>query len=231
MADIFREVDEELRNEKAVAALARWQPYIIVGALLFLAALWGYRYYVDHQKIAREVAGAQYQAAIDLARTAGGDATKTKAAEAALTEIAKTGPRGYQALALLREAAMIGKTDALKGAAEYDALAVNAKLDPLLQNVARLRAALLLVDTAKPVDMVRRLGGLATNQSPFAPTAREILAVSALSHNDLKAAGDWLDQIIIDPQASPEERDRAEQLSGIVRAGPLPGAEAASAQK
>ena len=214
MADIFREVDEDVRNERAAKAFARYQPYLIGLAALVIAATAGYRLYDDQKRQAAEAAGAQYQAAVRLARTDKGGET-----QAALESLAKTGPEGYRVLALLRAAADIGAKDAAAGASAFDALAIKPELGPQFQAIARLRAALLLLDSADPKNIAARLEPLAATGQPLRHTARELLAVSALSHNDLDSAGKWLDMIIVDPQAPAATRQRAEEMASLVTGG------------
>ena len=224
MSDLIREIDEELRNERLVAAFSRWQPVIIGVGLAALAAVGGYNYYQKHQQQQREEAGARYQGALDLANLASNDPTKANAAEAALLNVAKDAPKGYKMLALLRAAALSGAIDAAAGVKDYDGLAHNAALSPLYQDVARLRAALLRLDDANITEMRQRLEPLIGPEAPFRNFGREVLAIAAFKAGDFRTAGDNLEAIIVDPKAAPSMRARAEQFSALIRAGALPGA-------
>ena len=75
----------------------------------------------------------------------------------------------------------------------------NATIGPILQNVARYRAALLRLDSADSKEMDQRLAPLTKSANPFRNSARELLALSALKANDYTAAGNWLDMIVADP--------------------------------
>ena len=123
MADIFREVDEEVRRDKALEAWERYQPWFIGAALVVIAATGAYRAY-DYTRVkAEEAAGLQYEAAVQTAR-----AGKSAEAQAALETVAKTGPDGYKSLALMRDAAVIAAVDPAGGVAAFDALAKNPAL-------------------------------------------------------------------------------------------------------
>ena len=214
MADIFREVDEDVRNDRALEAWNKYQPWLIVLAVAVVAASGGYRFYESSRIKAAEAAGAQYEAALKLARDA-----KPAEAEAALLAISTTGPAGYRDLALLRRAAEIANHDAPAGVAAYDSLVGNAALPPQLQSVARLRAAMLRADEADIKEMTVRLLPLSGPGQALRHTARELLALSALKADDLDAAGKWLDQIVADPQSPDATRRRAGELQGLVQGG------------
>jgi hypothetical protein len=87
-----------------------------------------------------------------------------------------------------------------------------------MQDVARLRAAMLRIDQADGAELKRRLEPLAQTGAPFRNSARELLAYAALKAQDYEAAGRWLDQIVVDLQAPAGLRQRAETLLGLVAA-------------
>ena len=214
MADIFREVDEDVRRDKALEAFKKYQPWLAGLAIAIVAATAGYRTY-DHYRVqAAETAGAQYEAALKLARDG-----KTSEAEAALSLIGSTGPAGYSGLAQLRRAAEVANHDTPAGVAAYDLLAGNAALGPQWQGIARLRAAMLRVDDADLKEMTARLEPLTAQGQALRHTAREMLAIAALKQDDLDAAGKWLDQIVADPQSPESTRRRASELQGLVQGG------------
>ena len=211
MADIFREVDEDVRNENAAKAFAKYQPYLIGLGVAIIAATVGYRVYDEQKRQAAETAGAHFESAVQLSRAGkGADAVD------AFESLAKTGPEGYRILALLRAAADIGARDAASGANAFDGLAGKPEFGPQFQSVARLRAAMLLLDTAEPGEIAKRLEPLAATGQPLRHSAREMLAVSALAHNNPETAGKWLDLIFVDPQTPADVRKRAEDMAGLL---------------
>jgi hypothetical protein len=204
MSDIFREVDEEVRRDQAAQIWSRYQNLFIGLAVLVVAATAGWRFYDHYRTRQAEDAGAKYQAALALARDG-----KTAEAEGAFEQIAKSGPKGYATLARLREAAEYSGGDPAAAVKAYD--------DPLFQNLARLRAALLRLDEADARELEGRLAPMIANDNPFRFSAREALALAALKHDDFDAAGRQLDAIVIDPQAPASMRQRAEALLAVVR--------------
>ncbi len=214
MADIFREVDEDVRRDKALEAWNKYQPWLVAAAIAIVAATAGYRTY-DHYRVkGAETAGAQYEAALKLARDG-----KASEAEAALSLIGSSGPAGYSGLAQLRRAAEIANHDSAAGVAAYDSLVSNAGLGPQFQAIARLRAAMMRVDEADMKEMAARLLPLTAPGQALRHTAREMLALAALKQEDMDAAGTWLDQIVADPQSPESTRRRAGELQAIVQGG------------
>lgn len=216
MTDFIREVEEEYRRDKAIEAWKRYQNWIIAAAILIVLAAGGWRYWQSQQRAASEAAGARFESAIQLAREG-----KPQDAEQAFLEIARTGPQGYAVLARFRAAAEIAGRNRAEAVTIYDALAVDPGVNPIMQNVARLRAALLLVDTADDAEMKKRIEPLAAPSSAFRHSARELLGLAALRAGDYEGAGRWFDMIVADPQAPQSLRERAGTMLGLVAAGPL----------
>jgi hypothetical protein len=213
MADFFREVDDEVRRDRALNFLQKFRIPLIALAVLIVVATAAWRIYDTRLTSQAETAGAAYEAAEQLARDG-----KPADAAAAFQAIAGNGPAGYALLARFRVAATIAASDPALAVKDYDALAADPKIGPTLQDVARFRAALLRLDSADPKEMDERLAPLTRTAGPFRNSARELLALSALKTNDFTAAGNWLDMIVADPQVSDAQRQRAEALLGIVAA-------------
>jgi hypothetical protein len=213
VADIFHEVDEEVRREQLKKLWDRYSIYLIALAVLIVASIagWrGYEYWVAKRAAA---AGAAFEAAITLNEQA-----KYSEAEAAFAKVAADAPEGYRVLARMRGAgalAQIKPADAIKA---YDELTADASLETTWQDLAAVRAGMLLVDTASLADMRRRLDSLAEPTRSFRHTARELLALSAWRNHDLAAAKRYLDMIAADAESPIGTRARADVLSGLIAA-------------
>ena len=99
---------------------------------------------------------------------------------------------------------------------DYDALAGDAALGPLWQDLASLRAGMLLVDTAPLAEMKKRLDPLTEPGRVYRHSARELLALSAWRNNDTAAAKHYLDMITNDAETPPGTRTRADVLSALI---------------
>jgi hypothetical protein len=86
----------------------------------------------------------------------------------------------------------------------------------LEQELAKIRAASLLVDTAPYSDMLQRLEAETAPEAAFRHTARELLALSAWRAKDTTAARKWLDLIANDAETPPGLRSRAEALQALL---------------
>ena len=115
-----------------------------------------------------------FEQAVQLAQ-----AGKHKEADAAFAKIAAGGTAGYRVLARLREAAELAQTDHKAAVAAYDALAADQKVGQVVQDLAAVRAGLLLVDSTPYSELQKRLEPLTASGRPFRHTARELLALSA----------------------------------------------------
>ena len=214
MADIFREIDEEIRRDKASKVWEQYRTPILAVAALIVAAAGAWRAYEYYAVKQAEEAGAKYEQALQLAREG-----KSKEAESTLEEIARTGPPGYAMLAKFREASETAAADPDGAVRIYDALASDAAVSQPLRDLAALRAAILRMPKADAGEMQRRLEPLAQAGKAYRNTAREMLAVAAFKRDDLEAAGKWLDMIVVDAQSPPSIRQRAEALLGLVTGG------------
>lgn len=211
MADIFQEVDEEVRRERLTRLWERYGVYFIALAVLIVVGVAAYRGYDYWEtKKARE-AGARFEQA----------ATLTEPAEqrAAFEKIAAEAPAGYRVLARLRAAATLAQTDAKAAVAAYDAITTDSSADPSLQDVAALRAGMLLVDTAPLDEMRRRLEPLSEPSRAFRHSAREMLALSAWRNGDTAAAKKYIDQVSNDAETPQGIRSRVDVLSALIATG------------
>jgi hypothetical protein len=98
----------------------------------------------------------------------------------------------------------------------YDDIAADRSVGTLDQELAKIRAAALLLETATYPNMLQRLEAETSPQATFRHTARELLALSAWHANDMTAARKWLDMIANDGETPPGLRSRAEALQALL---------------
>jgi hypothetical protein len=213
VADIFQEVDEEVRREQLKKLWQRYGNYIIAACVLVIAAVGGWRGYEWWQTKRAAEAGAAFEQAVTLAESG-----KHQEAETAFAKLATDGTAGYRLLAHLREAAELARTDRKAAVTAYDEIAADKSVAQVIRDLAAVRAGLLLVDTSSYGDMRARLEPLTGADRPFRHSARELLALSAWKQGDMGAARQWADMIITDPQSPAGTRSRAEVLSELIAA-------------
>jgi len=213
VADIFHEVDEEVRREQLKKLWDRYSIYLIALAVLIVAGIGAWRGYEWWEAKKAAVAGAKFEAAVGLS-----EAGKHAEAEAAFYQVAAEAPGGYRALARLRAAAELAQVRPADGAKAFDDLAADASLGSTLQDLAALRAGMLLIDSAPLAEMKRRLDPLAEPDRTFRHSARELLALSAWRSHDFTAARHYIDMIATDAETPPGTRARVEVLAALIGA-------------
>lgn len=211
MSELFDEVNEDVRREQLKKLWDRYSIYIVAGALLIIAGVGGWRgyQYLEGQKAAE--AGAAFDKAVELS-----DQNKHAEAEAAFNDLAAKAPGGYRLLARLRAAAEVANRDPQAAARMYDDIAADRSVGAPEQDLAKIRAAGLLMETASYPSMLQRLEPATVPGATYRHTARELLALSAWRANDTTAARKWLDLIANDGETPPSLRSRAEALQALL---------------
>lgn len=217
MADIFNEIDEDLRRERLGKIWSRFGSYIIGLAVLIVIGVGAWRGYEWWQTREAAASGARFAAALKLS-----DEGKHTEAQAAFAEIAKDGTSGYRILARFRAATELAYTAKTAAVAAYDALANENGVDPLARDVARIRAGLLLVDTAPLADIEARMKPLDTLTGAFRNSAREILGLAQYRAGDYDAATKTFETLLADGELPPGMRQRAELMRTLAAAGAPP---------
>ena len=211
MSELFDEVDEDVRRDQFKRIWDQYSIYIIAGALLIIAAVGGWRgyQYLEAKKAAE--AGAAFDHAVELSEQG-----KHSEAEAAFNSLAATAPSGYRLLARLRAAAEVASHDPQAAAKLYDEISADRSVGASERELAKVRAAGLLLETASYSTMLERLEAAAAPEATFRHTARELLALSAWRANDTTAARKWLDLIANDGDTPQGMRSRAEALQALL---------------
>lgn len=206
---IFREVDDEVRQEEYKKLWDRYGTYIAAVALVFVAAIAGWQGWQYYQAKQSEEASTIYYEA--LRKAADG---KTDDAIAALSVVNHA---GFAQLGKLEQAAILaskGETD--KAVAAYDAFAADTANDPALADLARIRAGYLLVDTQSPDQLLTRLGRYDKDDVLWHGEAREIFGLSAWRVKDYAMADRYFNAIVADVKATPGLRQRAQLMLQLI---------------
>jgi hypothetical protein len=211
VSELFDEVDEEVRREQLKKLWDKYSLYFIALMVLIVAAVGGWRgyQYLEAKKAAE--AGATFEKAVELSEQG-----KHAEAETAFADLAAKAPSGYRTLSRLRAAAEASARDPKAAAKMYDDIAADRSIGSEWQDLAKIRAASLLVDSASYADIQQRLEPSAEPKSTFRHSARELLALSAWRNNDMTAARKWVDAIAEDGETPPGLRSRAEALQALL---------------
>lgn len=210
----IREIDEDLRRDRLLKLWERYGIYAIAVAFLVVAATAGWRGWEWYQTREGVKAGSRFEAALVLAESG-----KHAEAEQEFAAIAKDANWGYRLLSRMRLAAETGARDAAAGAVAYDAIAADGSIDAAIRDVARLRAAFLLLDTAQAAEIASRVEPLMVPTSPFRFSARETLALARYKAGEREAARAMFAELVVDPETPPALRNRAEVMQALASVG------------
>lgn len=215
MADdsFYREVNEEIRQERAKAIWDSFGPFLIAGAVLLVlgtAAFVAWDYYAS-ARAARS--GDAFSQALTLAQTG-----KSDEALAAFGKLAQDGSGAYPVLARMRAAAVLAeKKDFSAAVAGFDTVAADNGVPDGIRDAARLRAALLLVDHGTYADVASRVETLTDDANALRHSAREALGLAAWKDNKPADALKLFDQIRADDGAPAGVRERAGMMAELIR--------------
>jgi hypothetical protein len=213
VTDIFQEVNEEVRREQLKKLWERYGGYLIAACIVVVIGVGAWRGYEWWQAKQAAQSGAAFEQAVTLAESG-----KHAEASAAFAKLSADGTAGYRVLARLREAAELATADRKAAVAAYDAIATDNRVGQVVQDIAAVRAAYLLVDSAPYSEILRRLEPATAPDRAFRHSARELLALSAWKSADISGARRWTEMIMGDPQTPPGARSRAQMLSELIAA-------------
>lgn len=209
----IREVNDEMRREKAQALWDRFGPALLGLAILVVlgtAAFVGYRYW-DETRANRS--GDAFSQALKLANDGKSDEALT-----ALEQLEKDGYGAYPLLARMRAATVkADKGDFAAAVADFDGVAADSAIPQGIRDMARLRAALLLVDHGSFADVSSRVEALTADNNTLRHTAREALGLAAWKEGKTQDALKLFDQIAADDGAPRNARQRATLMSELIR--------------
>ncbi|MBZ9722664.1 tetratricopeptide repeat protein [Mesorhizobium sp. CO1-1-11] len=209
----IREVNDEMRREQAQKLWDRFGPALLVIAVLVVlgtAAFVGYRYW-DETRANRS--GDAFSQALKLANDG-----KNDDALAALDQLEKDGYGAYPLLARMRAATVkANKGDVAGAVKDFDDVAADTAIPQGLRDMARLRAAFLLVDHGSFADVSSRVEALTSDTNTLRHSAREALGLAAWKEGKTQDALKLFDQIAADDGAPRNTRERATLMSELIR--------------
>lgn len=221
MVDVFEEVDEHLRSDQFARVLRRALPLVAGVIAVALAIALGAWAYLKHEAAGAQRASQDYASGLDaLGR---GDVNN---ALIAFGKVESSPSATYRSLGYQQEAGIRldqGKRD---DAVRLLDRAADQTKTPALADEARLKAALLLVDTAPLTELETRLKPLADAKRPYAPLAREALAIARLKAGKTNDARSDFVVLSLMADAPEDVRDRAKVAMMMIDAGRAGGLQA-----
>lgn len=205
MADIFeQEVDEELRKDRYNALLRRYGPWVLGVAIFIIVVVGGWQAWESWSKSQRDAASDTYVSAARLAENERWDEAGVE-----LEQIAENGPDGYATLALMQRGAIALEQGDNDAARRFFEQAAARSPEPLVRDLATLKAALAGFESYSTDDLANRLGRIASGENAMRHLATELIASKALSEGDYDRARREYDSIVFALDAPDGVRVRA----------------------
>ena len=214
MVDVFDEVDEQVRSDQFRAMLFKYGPGVLGGlAAILLVALvwWGY---TSMREAAADKASTAYSAGME--KLAQGDA---KGAFAQFGAAADASSGVYKSLALQQQGSIRLEENNTAAAVDLFDKAAKASPDQMVGDLARLKSAQALMDTASYADEEARLKPLTDANRPLSALAREALAFAKLQAGKLKEARADFVVLSLLSSASDPVRQRARVAIALIDDG------------
>lgn len=179
---LYREVWEEVNNEKTQAFIKKYSRYLIAGALVILIIVTGIQIGVQTYKSNKLATAVNYETAVENM-----DAK-------ALERLADNSSGATADLALFQSYILE------KDTAKLEKLA-NEGNSKDFRDLAKLHIVNIQGDDMTPQEVEDYLSDLDTKKSPFYYLSRLVVAQKYLSVGDSENANKWLDVILTDKQA------------------------------
>lgn len=179
---LYREVWEDVNNEKTMAFLKKYSKTLISGAIIFLILVTGIQLIRHNNNVSRMATTQNYEMAIG------------NMDGQALAALAKNSSGATADLALFQSFMLSGDVSKL------ETLASDGNSRDF-RDLAKLHIAGLKGDSMNGSEMEKYLSSLNTKSSPFYYNGLLIVAEKYLSEGNKDTANKWLDKIINDKEA------------------------------
>jgi hypothetical protein len=213
VGDIFREIDEELRQEQYEKLWRKYGKYGIAAAVVIVVLVAAFVGWRDYQRTQREAEGMKFNAAVTAL-----EESKTEDAAALLKSLIEEGDdEGYGLLARFQEAGLLARTgDKAAAVSIYDSIARDDAIDQTYRNLALILLAYHSVGSSDSSALTARLEPLAQPGNPWRFSALEVLGYISQRAGDTEKAKEYFQRITDDVDAPSNLRARAAQLLDMI---------------
>jgi hypothetical protein len=214
--DIFDEVAEDLRHDQAVKLAKSYGIWLLgacVAVLLGVAVQQGWQDYQTRQDAQAAQQFLALTGALDQPNAPPPAAAQAVQSAQALNDFAATAPEGYKTLANLRAASLYANAgQPAQAAALWTGVAQDSAADPLLRDLATLLWSQHALGVAPDADVLAKLQPLALDGNAYHALARELQGLIYLREGNDAQAKVLFTQIVTDPHATDNSRNRASAL-------------------
>ena len=207
-----REVDENLRRDRARDFFQKNGTWLIIAVVLFLAASGGFIWWKQHQL---QRSGAEVEKLAEIYKDIGGG--NMAQAPQQLDELSNSGSKAVRASALFARAALaLLQGDTKLATSTYKSIANDSSLPQAYRDAALIRQTALEFDQLQPQEVIARLGPLAKPGEPWFGSAGEMSALALIKQGKKEEAGQLFAAIAKDNGVPEAIRTRSVQVAGTL---------------
>jgi hypothetical protein len=208
----MREVDENLRRDRALDFAKKYGGWLIAGVIVFLIASGGFIYWQSYSQ--RHSEGQVEQIAQIFKDIGSGDTTSTAKR---LDDLSDSGSKGVRATAQFTRADIaIQQNDTKLAIAKYREIAADGSLPQPYRDVALIRQTALEFDSLAPDQVIDRLKPLTKPGNPWFGSAGEMTAMALIKAGKKDEAAQLFSAIAKDKSVPESIRARAVQVAGTL---------------
>ena len=180
MADIFQEIDDELRQDRAARIWKKYGKYAIGVAILILVAVGGYRFWQEKESTQLSEDSASYSSAINLAEKG-----RVEESMKIIDRLAAKGSYGYAILARFQQAVLFGhKKDDAAAVKALRNIADDPDIPIIFKEFADIQLAIYQYAESDPGQLISRLESVGQLGSPWYPFVQETKALMLIKMGD-----------------------------------------------
>lgn len=212
MAEIFQEIDDDIRRERYEKLWARYGKYVIGAIVLFVIVAALYVAWQNYSESKRNAEGERFAAAIELTYSGAWDR-----AASSFGKLADSTRSGYRPLSLLQQAAALIEAGRQPEAMQvYQELSVDSDSEKIYRDLGALLAVIHSFEDRSDESVRERLALLASEDGPWRYSAKELEAYRRLQTGETEEA-QKLFQLLADDLGAPMGiRSRAAEVLAVI---------------
>ena len=210
VSDVLEEINEDIRRDNMTKLWKKYGPWIIGICVSVVVLVGGSEAYTSYQLSQAVNASNAYEEFLKASKNEDGGAAE-------LAKLNATEHKAYKFLGQMSQAdAFIDAENIIEAVKIYDTITVDTNLSQNDRDIAALRAAYLLVDSASYDDMKKRLESINVVENAFRFQARELLATSAYKATKFVEANKLFQSLVDNAQTPEGIRSRASQAVALL---------------
>jgi len=208
LSDVFREVDEAVREDQLKQFFKRYGLVLGIGLFVLVVGIGGWQFWRSWQEGERVESSDAFARAMRQARPG-----QPQAALEGLTALADPAEGEVATLAAFARARiLLGEGQREEAVALWDQLAASEASGPIYRDLALLLSVMHQIGHAPAQELSERLAPLTGETEPFRGLAVELQGLLALEAGETARARELLESLRDDPATTRDQKERVTQL-------------------